>query len=53
MTTEELKKKLEEIYLQGWLDRDWGIGQDTADENAEKYANAVINKLGLDKPKNP
>ncbi len=42
-----IRKELIDLYMQGWLDRDWKIGEDEADERAIKYADAIIKKYKL------
>ena len=42
---EKLKKELMDLYMQGWLDRDWHIGEDEADKKSEVYANNIIKKI--------
>jgi hypothetical protein len=41
------RQELIDLYMQGWLDRDWKIGEDEADEKAEMYADQIMknNKL--------
>jgi len=34
----KLKKLFGNLYLEGYYDRDWKIGQDSADEKADKLA---------------
>ena len=41
------RQELVELYMQGWLDRDWKIGEDYADEKAEKLADALMAKYKL------
>jgi len=41
------RQELVELYMQGWLDRDWKIGEDDADEKAEKLADALMAKYKL------
>ncbi len=41
------RQELIDLYLQGWLDKDWGIGQDEADEKAEMYADQIMKKYKL------
>ena len=44
------RQELVELYMQGWLDRDWKIGEDDADEKAEKLADALMAKYKLELP---
>jgi len=30
--------------VQGWLDRDWRVGREEADEKAEMYADKIMKK---------
>jgi hypothetical protein len=41
------RQELIDLYMQGWLDRDWKIGEDEADEKAEMYADQIMNKYKL------
>ena len=41
------RQELVELYTQGWLDRDWKISEDDADEKAEKLADALMAKYKL------
>jgi hypothetical protein len=41
------RKELIELYMQGWLDRDWKISQDDADKKAEIYADQIMAKYKL------
>ncbi len=33
--------------MQGWLDRDWKIGEDKANEKSEMYADQIMKKYKL------
>jgi hypothetical protein len=41
------RQELIDLYMQGWLDRDWKIGEDEADEKAEMYADQIMKKYKL------
>jgi hypothetical protein len=41
------RQELIALYMQGWLDRDWKIGEDEADEKAEMYADQIMKKYKL------
>jgi len=41
------RQELIDLYMQGWLDRDWRIGRDKADEKAEMYADQIMKKYKL------
>jgi hypothetical protein len=41
------RQELIDLYIQGWLDRDWKIGEDEADEKAEMYADQIMKKYKL------
>jgi len=41
------RQELIDLYMQGWLDRDWRIGREEADEKAEMYADQIMKKYKL------
>ncbi len=41
------RQELIDLYMQGWLDRDWKIGEDEADKKAEMYADQIMKKYKL------
>ena len=41
------RQELIDLYMQGWLDRDWEIGEDEADEKSEMYADQIMKKYKL------
>lgn len=41
------RQELIELYMQGWLDRDWHIGENEANEKAEMYADQIMKKYKL------
>ena len=41
------RQELIDLYMQGWLDRDWKISEDDADEKAEMYADQIMAKYKL------
>ena len=41
------RQELIDLYMQGWLDRDWKISEDEADEKAEMYADQIMKKYKL------
>ena len=41
------REELIHLYMQGWLDRDWKIGEDKAEELAEMYADQIMRKYKI------
>jgi len=41
------RQELIDLYMQGWLDRDWRVGREEADEKAEMYADQIMKKYKL------
>ena len=54
LSANNIKQELEDLYMQGYYDRDWKLSENDCEERGEIYAKAIIKKYGLEpdlKPK--